>query len=886
MRVTPHPHNSGASPGPSALSGFGVRHARSTSQYDSVPSASPSAHPAQSARRTVLRCAPRSAQNGILPNIRARAARACNILPLLEPQARPSGASAENAGIAGLPAASPFPACSTRSRPPSCLRPSQSYLPGVVKPSISRVSETGVLVYISGQVGAAKVYQVDVVNGNVLEYANTNDSGFTNPVLVFGIGLEPDASACYLADNSAGGRLVRIPAGNTSPIMNTYGNWTFTLADPAPVDVGAYHRVYTSSQGTWGPILTVSTETITYLVLSLPYGSTQPRSIEMDRGASTPTSDRFFWAANRGMAHGYNLNPIADPGGTTPPRFLGAEVYEYETTPNFFQITAEPMWNMTMPFKEPRIAQKVSLSNSVPGQLYPTPNQLFDRVISFQVRGWNGNYVNLRLIAPPDDAPYAPRDTRGTPTGWPATNPARRPAVPPYEANDNEAWRGWDGVSPLDFGLTWDPQGQTGLTLSANMVRIFTPPATNQTGAVTYYLKVPARYAGDNFQVEVTRIDPKTGQPIPNQTPELSQVFTGWKRAFTERDHMFRRGGLLHDNAAAGNSTILLYKLPNDTRWDNLQVGDKIAIFDTASPFEGSHDEAYIGTINDMAGTPTPPAPHQVALSLVTTRGGSTAYTLTRAYTASPPATSYYPDFSLGNSAGVGVVNSNDGQITDTTPYQINASNSCFYDPDMRDIYQPFTDAFVEFIAPTDGMGAVPYISNTVSDFYVITPAQGGSEPGKTRRRQFQQLWFKNKDTTNYLHLIGSRGENYPASDVGGFTWRWSLYTFIYQETLAQVEPTFLVEYEKMVNDHEFGHQFRTNECASSGHDTRPAWCNTNLPQSCPGQPCLEDATGGGPIYSRDKINRFCKEDLLLGDPVCGDGSGAVRTTTDLVKTE
>ena len=74
VRVPPHTHRCGASLGPSALSSFGVRHARSTSQYDSAPPRSVSAHLPPSARRTILRCVSRSAQNGILPNIRARTA--------------------------------------------------------------------------------------------------------------------------------------------------------------------------------------------------------------------------------------------------------------------------------------------------------------------------------------------------------------------------------------------------------------------------------------------------------------------------------------------------------------------------------------------------------------------------------------------------------------------------------------------------------------------------------------------------------------------------------------------------------------------------------------------------------------------------------------------
>ncbi len=652
-----------------------------------------------------------------------------------------------------------------------------------------------------------------------------------------------------------------------------------------------------------GPILTVSTETITYLVLQLPHGSIKPRSIEMDRGASTPTNDRFFWAVNRGMAHGYNQNPVAEPGGTVPARHLGAEVYEYETTAltNLFQITVEPMWNMTMPFKTARIAQRVTLANTVAGQTYPSPDQAVDRVIKFQVRGWNGNYVNLRLIDPPDDAPYAPRDARGAPAGWPATNPAHRPAVLPYEANDNEAWRGWDGVSPLDFGLTWDPQGQTGLTLSANMVRIFTPPATNQTGTLTYYLKVPARYAGDNWQVEVTRVDPKTGQTIPNQTPELSQVFTGWKRTFTERDHMFRRGGVIyapddtHMTIPAGSSSLQVYKGPSGAQLDNLTVGDKIAVFDASRPFEGPHDEAYVGSIDRTTSM------DYAIIGLVTARTGGTTYTTQYAYTASPIITAtHYPDFSKGSSAGIGVINSNDGLVYDTSPYQINGTGSAFYDADMRGIAQPYTDAFAEFIGLSSGMGAVPYL-----------PESWLRYSSDTEKRLFHQAWFANKNPMsppnqefnnphNYFHLIGTglyrdlgdtvlNGASYVQSDIsyvctGSIEVQCALRTpqCSTQQAANHVEET---------TDHELAHQFNVNGCDPKNHDLNNAWCG-GAGGSCANatfssEYCIMHEFNA--TYSLemriDGIARMDCDDLDAMGPGCGipacAGGISVRTDTD-----
>jgi len=89
---------------------------------------------------------------------------------------------------------------------------------------------------------------------------------------------------------------------------------------------------------------------------------------------------------------------------------------------------------------------------------------------------------------------------------------------------------------------------------------------------------------------------------------------------------------------------------------------------------------------------------------------------------------------------------------------QLNAPNSCFYDADMRAIEKTYNDAYVQFLGLRDGMSAVPYISNSLSDFYAITAGGGGSDPGRTMRNNFQRIWFKNYDKVNYLHFLGVRG--------------------------------------------------------------------------------------------------------------------------------
>jgi hypothetical protein len=403
--------------------------------------------------------------------------------------------------------------------------------------------------------------------------------------------------------------------------------------------------------------------------------------------------------------------------------------------------------------------------------------------------------------------------------------------------------------------------------------------------------------------IEVTNIDGRTGQP-EEYTAAVMDAFTGWKRIYVERDRMFRRGGILHDNAAKDDTYVLLYKNPNDIgRLDNLVEGDKIAIFDTGGPsggsFEGVHDEAYIAPsgINPNYGSPPPGAPHQVRIDLVTTRGGSTPYTLSRSYTASPAnATTFWPDFGNagGKSAGVGVVNSNDGLIYDTATNQTNGPGSAFYDADMRDIQQPFDDAFVQVAGRVSGAGAVPFMSQEWFDVL----ANGAP------LRLFHQIWFANKypmanpqfnNARNYFHLIGASKKTTSGNLTSGYSFDDSDISFIFLDSIAAgcttCSASDLILYGRETVDHELAHQFKVNGCnPTSGHDNNNAWCGNS------GGPCVAPALGtqycimhnaddNSNAMRTSGNNRLDCDDLAAAGPACGipacaDGI-SVRTDTD-----
>ncbi|MCX7831255.1 MAG: hypothetical protein N2445_09415, partial [Acidobacteria bacterium] len=181
------------------------------------------------------------------------------------------------------------------------------------------------------------------------------------------------------------------------------------------------------------------------------------------------------------------------------------------------------------------------------------------------------------MVDPPDLSPYAGDG------GW---NPSQSL---PYEGNDN--------VGMTDYGICIDAN----CTGGAQTERVVTI-GSDWTKKV--YLKVPERYSGNNFQVEVIKTDYYGNSLSETKIASATSIYTTWKRVYIERDKMFRRGGLLYESGdepsviPVGSSSLKIMKGPNGVQLDNLNVGDKIAIFDAQRTYESPHDEAYIGSID------------------------------------------------------------------------------------------------------------------------------------------------------------------------------------------------------------------------------------------------------------------------------------------------
>ena len=739
----------------------------------------------------------------------------------------------------------------------------------VISPYLSRVTNDGRALYVDAASPTA-VYEIDVSTGAVSLYANV--TGLPRTPLPVGLAVRPDGTACYFADASPGagaGRLVKVPENNASALTDNYGAWPYwTFPDPCGMEVGLTGRVYASDSGYW--IGYAPNAYNTYWSMDTLFIA---HELEVDRDVSTASYDRYYAGETRGAAMAYNRNPIGSSRAeSSPARYHGGDVIAQPSG----LLSVEPLWEYRFYSHYPTA---VILNTEGHSFGYPSALQTQDRIVQCRVRGWQGVKVHLRLVDPRDMAPYAPAE------GWPAKG--GKTAVPPYEAYDNDVW---NETGYTDFGLTTSSSG-----VNPTQTLDVTPGADH---TATFYLKLPHRYAGDNWAIEVTKWDPKTSAYVPEKVPMLSTVYTGWKRVYVERDRMFRRGGVLFSNASVGNSFVILYKNPDDSAWDNLTPGDRIAIFDTSIPFEGGHDEAYVGSITDVGSSP----PYQRLITLVTERGGATPYTLTRAYAASPetPAT-HWPDFTQGCSAGVGVVNSNDGVISDTDTNQINDACSAFYDADLRDIQQALGDALVEFVGPRDGMGAVPFMSSAFYSGYELQPGVGTCEnqllqpmPGYdfTPMRRFAWAWTGNRTMPNYFRILGggpvSQLDSCPSNSCSppgalpqylGISFPESLQATVLVGAIRQLCPPEAYEANAVreVGKHECGHDFRVNPSASLGHDSRCGWPSLGALLCSDTDPAC-DAYQDGCIMNParniwTKANRFDRFDLECGDSACPDGT-------------
>jgi hypothetical protein len=182
-------------------------------------------------------------------------------------------------------------------------------------------------------------------------------------------------------------------------------------------------------------------------------------------------------------------------------------------------------------------------------------------------------------------------------------------------------------------------------------------------------------------------------------------------------------------------------------------------------------------------------------------------------------------------------------------------------------VKQPFTDAYVEVLAPREGMGAVPYVAYNVQTAYGLAWA-----------------WFQWREQPLWIHVLGGFQHPYHYGETLRFDPvtnppRPVRTTFVFEGKIeaasmpgsgACFSGTAPFRVSQAVLDHELAHQVDVNENGAVGHCISQAWtadgvCLMNQ-EMCPGlTPRHLDADHDSPtsLHGGDLFDvRVCPEEL------------------------
>jgi hypothetical protein len=218
--------------------------------------------------------------------------------------------------------------------------------------------------------------------------------------------------------------------------------------------------------------------------------------------------------------------------------------------------------------------------------------------------------------------------------------------------------------------------------------------------------------------------------------------------------------------------------------------------------------------------------------------------------------------------------------IYDASPNRLpNGPGSAFYDANMRDIEQPFDDAYVEFIGLRDGMGAVPYVHWITS-------------PSISSLIAFHQLWFKNQGKTNYLHLLGIEDGNPSVpNSIGGSPFNGSntqsgaSYIYVQKIITLNPDPTNQTAVTQYCTVHELAHNFSIQGLTwDTYHCSNMAWpvaTDVPGPHECIMNENLSGSPPKGFVTYVGSPPRFCVNHLLTGDSTLVDVTTSIRNQQD-----
>ncbi len=508
------------------------------------------------------------------------------------------------------------------------------------------------------------------------------------------------------------------------------------------------------------------------------------------------------------------------------------------------------------------VTDRVVVSNPSPttGPIpFLSDAQVGDGVLSMKVVAPPWQTVALRVVDPPDTAPYV------------------QPQSTAFRGNDNKNTSGQAGVGA-------DPQGAFSRCLSL-------PPSNPLlNGDVVYqvYLRVPGdAAAGDNYRVELSMSPFVESECSGNGLPDRPLInYSGsvevWRQIALEVDPMYRRGAPLARRASPGDQQVWLAKLnlspgsatPSFQEVDNIVDGESVTIFGGSATGEGSEQAC----VDQRDPHPADAGPDLVKVTLKDCRTGL-PYAIQGDYIPSYSVGGKDLDFTAG-AKGISGLGAN-------APAQ--GVSSPLLKPNLDDLLQAFAGAYVEFYVLEFGAGSrpVPFLD----------------EQWFTRKDEASYDWFAVSSFRNYRrgaprqelpsapngdlphatwHVLGATAGlvNSKGQPSYGLTARGYDVTTLAITKMERDAPSFGYDVKQItawVAAHEFAHHFKVAACSEEHDDSRLAW--TTALKVTSGEVCLMRSQPPTK-YSHLGLAHFCVEELLLGDPAC-QGAGTSVSPRD-----
>jgi hypothetical protein len=592
---------------------------------------------------------------------------------------------------------------------------------------LSRTIRGNAVLLVSAALGKPDILELPVVGpAGPSVYAST--ALLASDIRAVGLAAESAGGAAYVAD-AVSGNILRIPEN------------TQVAEDIAALLPVAATKIFYEPAG-----IDVFRNTLGFLTVGAQPGTTDNNSV------STSGQQQTLDSTDDRVLYGYLVDRVitnANPGPFLYALVSGrvGPVTVLNTGTNIVSVAQASDSRQYVELLEydilhtgPSRPQRVLTSNQPKlGQQFPyfEAVQTADAVISVPVRGFPGPTMHYKLVDTPDTAPYIDAGVG-----------------PYYFANDNRLALGADA----GFGLGETLAPCTGVTLD-----------NNGEGVVT--LTVPTQQSGDNYRIAASATTWGQNCELARGIVNISVPYTAWKRVFLEKDVMFRKGGFLSRSTQVGNEKVFLWKTPlrdgGFVRTDNVNVGDRIAVFDSNSPLEGAHDEVCVTAVNTEVFESDSGVSDSVEIAFGECGGEGGTALLTREYVASPLVFDTQDgvltyNFNVGQGASVGVVG------------PAGATPGDFYDFDFDRLQEPYSDAFVDFAVVSQGSGAVPHLSRVwlEENAKIEVDEDGGvrlTPAGEVGLDGFSVRWFagflptpgqpQTPLKTNHLHLTAA-GDN------------------------------------------------------------------------------------------------------------------------------